>query len=475
MSQERKYILPKTGEIFQVRYHISWAVNGPLKQNYNKTQGYKGVSIYNPNAQDDIYADLARLGIRTLVWMGASDELWLRGSYNSLPCSQKTEIEKLAFKLGEEGYSYKVTLLDDYNLEKELWKSPTLDESTNPLTQTPAFKAWFKQSKVVDAEGNPLVCYHVSGTDFNEFKPLSHFGTAAQARSLYYGRANKLGDPKLLKQTYPVYLSIQKPLRIEDMLSNGIYSLLQQVNKSLAAQYMEELREYDDKIKGEAKKKDETEYNIKVKAWRKNRSGPFPQIGYSNSDIAGRTFLYFRDNQHPAKYRDILIQEIKKKGYDGLVYLNRYKSNNPEAQSKQIIPTQFAPKENEMVDSYVVLDPHQIKSAIGNKGTFNPEHPSITEHHLYLESLLQPLQNFAAKVTNQFKPSTPELDPYRVALYELILKTKPTASVAIKYSLQDQIQKSDTLEKLEKIAGQHNIWSSFKQYINYYEKNNLNT
>jgi hypothetical protein len=41
-----------------------------------------------------------------------------------------------------------------------------------PITQTDAFKAWFSGSKIVDAEGNPLVLYHGTSkdVDFKAFK-----------------------------------------------------------------------------------------------------------------------------------------------------------------------------------------------------------------------------------------------------------------------------------------------------------------
>lgn len=42
---------------------------------------------------------------------------------------------------------------------------------------TPEFKNWFKDSKIVDADGNPLVLYHGTERDFDTFdfqaKPLT--------------------------------------------------------------------------------------------------------------------------------------------------------------------------------------------------------------------------------------------------------------------------------------------------------------
>ena len=42
-----------------------------------------------------------------------------------------------------------------------------------PVTETPAFKAWFQGSKCVDAQGKPLRVYHGTVRDFEEFNPPS--------------------------------------------------------------------------------------------------------------------------------------------------------------------------------------------------------------------------------------------------------------------------------------------------------------
>lgn len=43
------------------------------------------------------------------------------------------------------------------------------------ITDTPEFRAWFGDSKVVDPEGKPLVVYHGTQTPFSSFRPLSYF------------------------------------------------------------------------------------------------------------------------------------------------------------------------------------------------------------------------------------------------------------------------------------------------------------
>ena len=252
----------------------------------------------------------------------------------------------------------------DDNLSKE-----------NQITQTPEFKNWFKNSVVVDEHGNPKVMYHTTGAEFTEFNPLSHFGTKGQSNSLYYGRM--VQKAQKMDRTYPVYLSIQNPLRIDDEHDNSVLSLLGRIDKALYLQYMEEMHKKSDEINQTGRKKDELEYQKQIKFWKKSRSGPFPQVPTTNSDIATREFYHLRDFVMPRKYKPILIDSIKRKGYDGLVYKNMYETDEPVSFRMRNLPSEHHQK-----DSYVVFEPNQVKSAIGNIGKFDSNNPDITKEQL---------------------------------------------------------------------------------------------
>ena len=49
-------------------------------------------------------------------------------------------------------------------------KPSNLNEKQYKLVRTPAFKKWFGDSKVVDANGDPLVVYHGTDQDFSVFR-----------------------------------------------------------------------------------------------------------------------------------------------------------------------------------------------------------------------------------------------------------------------------------------------------------------
>ena len=80
----------------------------------------------------------------------------------------------------------------------------------NAAIETPEFRNWFGDSKVVDAEGKPMVVYHGTASDFAEFNTDegAHFGTApaANERAGMFMRGNVM----------PVYLSIKNPKRVQD-------------------------------------------------------------------------------------------------------------------------------------------------------------------------------------------------------------------------------------------------------------------
>lgn len=188
--------------------------------------------------------------------------------------------------------------------------------------ESEAFKNWFGDSKVVDAEGKPLVVYHGTYANFDQFDPkLSrdigiHFGTI--------GQAQKFGDRLL-----PVYLTIKNPIRVEDNFSreNGLGAFLEDIYYEIDATSKEtdKLRELAAAVE---------------RKWSDDR------------DADNTSIKEFK------QFWKLALKILTRSGYDGIVYRNRVEGDG---------------------DSYVVFDPSQIKSAIGNRGTFDPNNPNILE------------------------------------------------------------------------------------------------
>lgn len=85
-----------------------------------------------------------------------------------------------------------------------------LAASLTNVTNTPAFKRWFGDSKVVDEDGKPLVVYHgTRSTDIESFEPgVDGAGWFAQLPETAHWFSGE-GDDSTI---YPVYLSIKNPL-----------------------------------------------------------------------------------------------------------------------------------------------------------------------------------------------------------------------------------------------------------------------
>ena len=94
----------------------------------------------------------------------------------------------------------------------------SLKSTNNDQTNTPAFKEWFGDSKVVDENGNPLVVYHGTQADFNQFT-LTKKGIDAFGTGFYFTTSPKEAADWAVEERsemegeniIPAYLSLQNP------------------------------------------------------------------------------------------------------------------------------------------------------------------------------------------------------------------------------------------------------------------------
>lgn len=99
----------------------------------------------------------------------------------------------------------------------------TISRLSLPLGQieTPQFKQWFADSKIVDPSGKPLKTYHGTVNDFHEFSkkrvkpnftsPQKHLGFFFTDDPSYAVRYAKRNGDTTQAQIIPVYLSIRNP------------------------------------------------------------------------------------------------------------------------------------------------------------------------------------------------------------------------------------------------------------------------
>lgn len=105
------------------------------------------------------------------------------------------------------------------------------DQEGRLQTDTPAFRNWFGESKVVDAEGNPLVMYHGTVVDITEFSRSSgstfSYGSSTDSGGIffatdptdasYYTTGSRGIEPG--GNIIPAYLTVQNPVYLNEPMS----------------------------------------------------------------------------------------------------------------------------------------------------------------------------------------------------------------------------------------------------------------
>lgn len=201
--------------------------------------------------------------------------------------------------------------------------------------ESPEFKKWFKDSKVVDENGKPLVVYHGTGTTITEFNPeFTGQGNAQYGPGFYFTispenayqysiRESRFGNA----QTIPAYVSIKNPIPLNKKVARGeIESLIKD-----APDLNDMLANFGD-VQFEGEK---TVFNNAVNAY----------TGRSKSDAFDTIWHDFYKGREPEYLKAVL-----KLGFDGKIIDN---------------------------GTIVAFSPEQIKSSIGNRGSFNPNDPNI--------------------------------------------------------------------------------------------------
>lgn len=284
----------------------------------------------------------------------------------------------------------------------------TPGRSRESVEASPEFKSWFGDSKVVGTDGKPLVVYH--GTDYTgrkgggltTFAPPkgshagSHFGTreAANAKlrqdTLAWGDRGRVEPQSLfpdehLRDVQARNAPIRRKLEAEAYSirsaitdrspQTDLDAMERAINEGRFSEFLEE----QDKAKALPTSQESArlaeidaqlaEMDAEVSsALARARPGENVTPVYLNirnpiemkDTNWGDAARIKADNpgiQLRGRTPDDIIENLKRAGYDGIVYRNNV--------------------EDPGSTSYVAFTPEQIKSAIGNRGTFDPSDPNI--------------------------------------------------------------------------------------------------
>lgn len=254
-----------------------------------------------------------------------------------------------------------------------------------PQTSLPTFTEWFVRSSVVNEVGEPLVVYHGSHQDFTVFQQQEgahlgfHFGNQQAANTRLDDTADKHFDNaeyiRLNERASMFYLDLRAfNNSLEVKSANTSPETILVDAKRLGKEIWEIIGDYAYQPTPEelAKRKElETRFkeaNVLVHKYGAGshidafylsiqRPLRLPDVGdWGTADTVARELPWGSD----AETFEEIVAEIKAHGYDGIVYHNKVEN-----------------MAGEQADSYIAFDPEQIKSAIGNVGTFDRESPDV--------------------------------------------------------------------------------------------------
>ena len=187
----------------------------------------------------------------------------------------------------------------------------------HPQTETPEFKAWFGNSKMLDEHGEPERLYHITASEFSVFKPGGN-DPRLSGRVIYltpypqnipagHNTSGNIGGYRQGTSVMPVYASIQRPLYIFDA--------------------------------------DDAQYAERFK---------------------------FDSFAFPRSVSDKSLAALKEAGYDGIVYAGWREAERFDLRTGRNV-------------EIIAFEPTQIKSAIGNRGTFDPTDPDIRHNPMRID------------------------------------------------------------------------------------------
>jgi DNA topoisomerase I len=258
--------------------------------------------------------------------------------------------------------------------EKGRWT----DTGAGSQVDTPEFKEWFGDSKVVDAKGEPLVVYHGTDSDFSVFD-YGRVGSKQDGK-LFAGRGFYFSDSPSDASAYggvtvPAYLKIEKPLdlRNERVLADAfINEVPEGQTKTLGELQVAYSRASNSLVIEDVEVREDRPGFFYVQAkvngdWVVITTGMLASSLELSSDPTG--FDFARSKLLPTNPQEFLkagayspqqiASVVKRGGYDG-VYGHPSIGHSGDIE-------------------YVVFYPTQIKSATGNRGTFDPKDPDITK------------------------------------------------------------------------------------------------
>jgi GNAT superfamily N-acetyltransferase len=276
--------------------------------------------------------------------------------------------------------------------EQEEWEAQRNERKTNQsliiqggAPMTPAFKAWFGDSKVVDPKGNPLPVYRGEHGAFHENKDLTSklasytFGADPETANLYATEPNDRRDTVEAPRVIPVYLRIENPFinAPDDPFIDLSYiqsKLGRAAAEAIALAHADHIRD--------------------TGSWMENvnEDGEFDTIqdviDNAPQKLGELCFLTFQlldgfmteDGKRDSRF----VELIKSKGYDGAIYMGMGDNSDDieyrifsQNQAKSVYNSGGWSREDSRLSQSLVASAHLYKAYHGSERAF--ESPDISK------------------------------------------------------------------------------------------------
>lgn len=249
--------------------------------------------------------------------------------------------------------------LSDGSIHSILENGSPVKPKLKNITESQQFKRWFGKSKAVNADGTPMVLYHQTAEDFTVFNP-NHKGAGTNDSETPFGIFMKPDDADIGlkgKKQMALYARITNPLEV-----NSRYDLRKTLEK-LSPEYAKLIAE-EDNLATEYKKKiekasqDQLDYAKKYREEHPNakRSDIYNDSKFKellNLEEALIEEWTQKGDEIAIKAKKEITKTLKEKNYDGV-----HIKNDEGSWGRR-------------VETYIALEPNQVKSATDNIGTFS--------------------------------------------------------------------------------------------------------
>lgn len=292
----------------------------------------------------------------------------------------RLHVEQMAAGLGispaefQKQYGYQPNVLPEA-------QRPGLAQNAVPdPTDTPEFRAWFGDSKAVDAAGKPLVVYHGSPAVEDQVAPTTPGDAAALARL----------------QSLAKRAGVASPLDVAAVLENWAkHGMLADNAPWATAADVRQAREDTTRAKP---KRGKVTQKLAFDTFRMPAEETELGAHFGTRDQArsfGPAFPFFLALRNPLRLPDLgtwnyqsVLREARRRGV--AISEQEYKSvfNAPNSnqalrdllEAKGFDGVVYANEAEGEGDSYIAFRPEQVKHATDNAGTFDPNNPSFLHH-----------------------------------------------------------------------------------------------